>query len=196
MRFRRRQRGFTLVELATVLVIVAVLATLAFVMYRRHVKAAHMSEATQISGSIRAGQNAYKAENGLYADVSTDTSSFYPSQNPGAFATQWGGPCSACNKAEGWRDINVNPGGPVMFGYATVAGVGAAAVSPKVGAPKAPSSMAALKGPASGGLDKAIGATDPFFTTVAWGDTDGDGNATVVMSYSHTSEIIVLSDGD
>jgi prepilin-type N-terminal cleavage/methylation domain-containing protein len=195
-RRRFRARGFTLVELATVVVIVGVLAAVTFVIYRRHVKTAHMAEATAISGDIRAGQNAYKSETGLYANVSGSMTKLYPAATPGAFATAWGAPCTTCTSLEAWKLINVHPNAPVMYGYATIAGVGAG-TSP-TGSSSGGSSFSGFL-PAGTTVPPelaGIGPTEPFFATRAVGDTDGDGNQTIVMSYSHTNQIIVQSDAD
>jgi Tfp pilus assembly protein PilE len=193
---RARARGFTLVELATIVVIVGVLAVVAFVVYRRHMKTAHMAEATAISGDIRAGQNAYKAETGIYANVSGAVTELYPAAVPGAFATEWGAPCTTCTSPNAWKLVDVHPNGPVMYGYATIAGVGAGA-SPGSGGSGGSSFGAGLPAGTTVPPELAgIGPTEPFFATRAVGDTDGDGSQTIVMSYSHTNQIIVQSDAD
>jgi type IV pilus assembly protein PilA len=187
---RRCARGFTLVELAIVVVIAGILAVLAVVGYRRFVRRSHLAEATGMTGSIRAGQEAHKAETGLYADISIDTSSYYPAANPGKFVTQWGGPCStACKDPNGWKQIQVQADGPVMFGYATVAGVGASAVGGKTGT-LAPH-FASGGGGGGGGGGAAIGPADPFYATVAYGDPDGDGVPTTVLGFSQSGDLII-----
>lgn len=193
MRRRRRAGGFTLVEVAIVVVIVAILAVIGVVAYRKRVKTAHMSEAMGITNGIRAGQNAYKAERGVYADVSKTIISLYP-HPAGPEKTQWGAPCGGlCNRGHSWEEINVHPSGPVLYGYATVAGVGASAVTSKLSVPMMISSP--VKKPTAD-MESVIGATDPFFATYAAGDTDGDGQSTIIMSYSHTNNVVVISDAD
>src|SRR5690606_23219095 len=84
MRTHRRigPRGFTLVELSVVVVIVGVLATLAFVGYRRYRATARMAEATRMTTGIRVAQEAYKSERGLYANVSGQLENLYPATSP------------------------------------------------------------------------------------------------------------------
>ncbi len=55
-------RGFTLVEMMIVVVIVSVLATLAVLGYRKIVQSAHVTEATSMVNNIRVAQEAYHAE--------------------------------------------------------------------------------------------------------------------------------------
>ncbi len=199
----RRRRGFTLIELATVVVIVGVLAVLAVVGYRRHVRRAHLAEATSMTGAIRTAQMAYLAEHGTFANVSADTGSYYPAANPGAFVTEWGAPCGNCNPGASWETLEVRPKSPVMYGYATVAGVGAAALGaanqPPPSGTASPMAMAPLAAPGPGGGGggggvgggAVIGPADPFFLSVAWGDPGGDGDTTIVYGYSMTPVVVV-----
>jgi prepilin-type N-terminal cleavage/methylation domain-containing protein len=197
-RRRRSVRGFTLVELAIVVVIAGILAVLAVVGYRRFVRRSHLAEATSMTGSIRAAQEAHKAETGLYADISNDTSSYYPAANPGPFATQWGGPCNTtCKDPNGWKHLQVNATAPVMFGYATVAGVGANVVSASSSGGSSsgagPNIMSSSGGSSGGGGSSSgvIGPSDPFYSTVAYGDPDGDGMPTKVLGFSQSGDLII-----
>src|SRR5690349_13572444 len=62
------ERGFTLVELLTVVVITGVLATLAFASLRAHVSAAWGAEALNMMQSIRAAEERWRSEHMMYLD--------------------------------------------------------------------------------------------------------------------------------
>lgn len=67
---RRRlfgKKGFTLIELMTVVIIVGVLAAVAVPLYRGQVKRAIASEGSALVGSVRTAQRVYFAENDSYA---------------------------------------------------------------------------------------------------------------------------------
>jgi len=125
VRTRALRRGFTLVELMIVVVIVAILATLAVVGYRKMVLASHVSEATGMVQNIRVAQEEYFSETRQYANVSTTLTTWYPQTSPAynTGVTGWGAACGgACNANMDWSQLPVHVDGPVMFGYATVAG--------------------------------------------------------------------------
>ncbi len=75
-----------------------------------------------------------------------------------------------------------------MFGYATTADFGANA-----GGYSDPTGTGAAL--ISSGLTD-LKATDPFYVTVAKGDTDGDGEPYYVTSYSTSNQLVVQSEGE
>ena len=187
-RSQRSQRGFTLVELSAVVVITTVLAMIAMFGFARHRGAARMTEATQLTTQIRDAQEAYKAETGVYADVSSGLTSYYPAASPGAFTTAWGDDCKVCSSLGAWRKLSVHPDAPVMYGYATIAGIGAV-----------PTGGGSSSGGSSSGGSGAAGVpgpTDPFYVVQAKGDVNGDGVACTVMAASNNPALTVTNEGE
>jgi type IV pilus assembly protein PilA len=128
---KRHTHGFTLIELMIVVVIVGILATLAVVGYRRLIQSSHVSEATGMVQSIRVAQESYHSETQQYANMSTalppgnensPASSLYPATPVYGILTAWGAACTNCAGQMDWSMLPVHVDGPVLFGYATVAG--------------------------------------------------------------------------
>jgi prepilin-type N-terminal cleavage/methylation domain-containing protein len=200
----RKTRGFTLVEVLVVVVLVGILGTLAVVGYRRFVNTSKTAEATNNIAGIAMAQQAYKQEAGAYINVSGQLSNLYPATTPGTFKTQWGGPCGPC--LQPWSRLTFSPGAPVIFAYATVASQ--AAIPPD------PSAAGGGGGGGGGGPIGGAGghnhfgsgtasvpdpnnpgqylpdATGPYFTVVAKADTDGNGVFTTALYYSESNTIV------
>ena len=70
LRLFRAEKGFTLVELMIVVVIVGILAAVAIPMYRGSTDRARASEAVAALGSIRSAMRVYYGEFGTYVNAS------------------------------------------------------------------------------------------------------------------------------
>jgi prepilin-type N-terminal cleavage/methylation domain-containing protein len=143
MSSRRRASGFTLIEAMIVVAIVGVLAVLATVGYRRWTRGTYVAEATDMLGNIRTAENSFFAENGGYFNVTGTAASpqrgagnSYPATHPGAFVSDWGGPCAACTgNPNAWQQLGIQASGPVHFGYSCMAGDGVKVQASIIGAP-------------------------------------------------------------
>lgn len=67
-------KGFTLVELLIVTIIVGILAAIAIPMYRHNIKSAIAAEGYALVGSIRTSQRLYFAEHSVYTATWSDIS--------------------------------------------------------------------------------------------------------------------------
>jgi prepilin-type N-terminal cleavage/methylation domain-containing protein len=193
MRTKQRSRGFTLIEVMTVVVIVGVLALLAVVAYKRWVRTSYMAEAQDMLQNIRGAEEAFRSETSAYLNVSStlDVGYTYPAKTPGAFKSSWGGACGTCVASTSWAALAVEPKGPVAFGYAVVAdNTGAApgaSVSPATNAMATVVDLSGLGGTAH---------NQPWYVVEALGDINGDGVFTRLLSNSVSSQVIIDREGE
>lgn len=170
------QRGFTLVELGVVVVIVGILAVVAVVGYRKLILNSKISEARNMIGAIRIAEEAYKAEAGIYLDLSQ---AYCPSD--GSTQEKWAWENPACN-GNRWAQLPVHADGPVQFGYRVVAGTSVAqppGVSPQLV-----------------DLSAVSGQAIPYFVVHAKADLDGAGGAfTELASTSMDGTVYTLNEG-
>jgi type IV pilus assembly protein PilA len=182
---KRRERGFTLIELMIVVVIVAVLATLAVVGYRKLVSSAHVSEAQGMVQAIREAQEAYHAETQQYANLSPTIATYYPAAVPGRFVTAWGAACAGqCNPGMDWNMLPLHVDAPVLFGYATTAGQ--ANTNPNPATVTANQQTITFPAPAP---------TD-WYVIGSAGDTDANGVFCNVYGSSFTNQVFVNQEGE
>ncbi|MFZ2603680.1 MAG: prepilin-type N-terminal cleavage/methylation domain-containing protein [Candidatus Omnitrophota bacterium] len=73
------RKGFTLLELIIVIIIIGVLATLGFTQYTKVVEKGRAAEARAILGTLRTAENAYFQEFGVYTATVTELGLELPS---------------------------------------------------------------------------------------------------------------------
>jgi prepilin-type N-terminal cleavage/methylation domain-containing protein len=149
-------KGFTIVELMIVVVILGVLAAVAGPVYFRHRNRAMAVEASETLAKIVSAQEGYRAEFGMYSDVSNDPSLSASSANGtlGTEGTWWpalGAPAAAPSGTVdfyaalplAWNQLGVRPRRMVRYSFQTIAGnpgvTPAVGVSGNLGYPAAPS---------------------------------------------------------
>jgi prepilin-type N-terminal cleavage/methylation domain-containing protein len=180
----RSPRGFTLVEAMIVVVVIGVLTVLAIAAYRRWVQTSYLAEAEDMVSHIRSAQEAFRAENGGYLNVSKGlgVGNDYPQLTPGQTKTAWGGTCAGCNNSTaGWNALNVSSTAPLAFGYSSVAD--------NVNAPT-------LKLTANGKAIDLTNLTVPWYAVEADGDTNGDGVFCSVFGFSATNQLVISNEGE
>jgi prepilin-type N-terminal cleavage/methylation domain-containing protein len=185
---RVRDRGFSLIEMIAVVLIVGTLAVVAIVAYKKWVSTARVNEATNLVSNMRSAEEAFKSENGGYLPVSkayTGTSAApptcdYPAATPGAFKTQWGADCPAsiCVKTNSWKQLAVQATGTVMYGYAVYATNNPADVPNDIVVNGQTQSIANLKG-------------TPWYVVEADGDPTGSGRYTKIFATSANNELFL-----
>lgn len=176
---RSRQAGFTLAELLAVVAMIAILATIAGVSYRRYMASSKVSEATAMVGQIRAAQENYRAETMRYFNVTQTAGNWYPDR-PNSKKRSWDFESHADYAR--WRELGVRSDGPVYFGYATYAGTAGTKPTDPTG------TTATFNFPAA--------PIEPWYVIQAAADLDENGKFCYVVGSSFTGEIYVENEGE
>ncbi len=182
LRVKSQVNGFTLVELMMVVAVVGVLAVIAVVSYQRMIASSHTSEATQMVNSIKVAQEAYHAEVGTYLSISGNLNTDYCPTHAAGNPTKvpWDSTCgTGVNKP--WSTLPVNSNGPVLFGYATMAGLAGATMPMPTGLQSTPVPPA---------------TTSDWYVVAAQADMNGNGVYCTVIGTSLGRDLYIDRDGE
>jgi len=167
-------RGFTLAELMIVVVIMGVLASLGTVAFRRQMNQSKKTEALAGLRAIGAAQEAFRADNSVYFNVSANLSTYYPPNTPqGGTQHFWGH-----TGEDAWLRLAPEIPQLVSFCYATTAGL------PFSQPGNVDSNISvSVTWPAAATLG------EPWYVVAARGDSDGDGEMAYFIAVSFDSRV-------
>lgn len=179
-RNRGFNRGFTLVELLTVVAITGVLATIGTMLVRQRFKEAKTTEAMAIIQALRGAQESRRAESGTYQDCSpTDGSKPWYPHSPDGTVHAWKQESHA--DWDNWKQLDVSRPEGTQFGFLVNAG------SPAT-APPTPETASKPTWPTP--------LTDPWYVIQAAGNRDNDTTFSLLLASSFTGELYVENDGE
>jgi prepilin-type N-terminal cleavage/methylation domain-containing protein len=179
-------RGFTLVELMVVVVIVGILSTIGVSVFRKQSFGSKSAEAMAMIQSIRAAEERWKAENLRYLNVSPNNSAYYPVKPTGAAGAQkrnfyQAGSCAPNPTPTEdclWKLLGPSVPGPVQFGYNVMAGGPGPMAQPELAMPKLPDNP------------------DHWYVIQACADADGDGRYARFAATSLNGEVGSENEGE
>ncbi len=120
-------RGFTLVELMMVVVLLGVLATVAVFSYKGYMRRARLAEGVAFLMDVKLKQETYFTTYSQYVDSGTTVNDFYPTDanfQPDKIPVSWGWDCSASGLSmaeQAFCALGLNPAAPeTYFQYVTI----------------------------------------------------------------------------
>lgn len=161
-----------------VVVIMGVLASLAFSSFRSQMKYAKSNEAKAVIESISAAQDSHITHFPTYLDVSTSLTSYYPSATVGRIIRPFEGWTSHADYPK-WVRLAPVTGLNVAYGYATVAG------APFV----RPPTLTELRPANADPWPAANQITRPWYVIQAVGDVDGTGKRQILVASSFSNTV-------
>ena len=164
-------RGFTLIELMTVVSIVGVLATLATFGVRKYLLQAKKAESISMLTQIRGAEEAYRDETFSYLGL-TDLSVWHPTSAPDSSKRMWDS-ASTTAKTTVFDPLGVRANGPVAYSYTVFAGTAGTTL------PTIPTTK----------VFNFPTPTAPFYIAMARADLNGDGTYTYALTHSDSDEI-------
>lgn len=176
---RRQSAGFTLVELMTVVAITGVLAAIGVMLVRGHVNVAKANRALSGISSLRAAEEAFRAENGTYLDCSGVNANWYPMLEPGKTKYEWHQPTTHPDGAR-WAALAVTNTSPTQYGFLLNAG------SPSAAYPTLQTTVKPTL-PAS---------PEPWYVIQVKGDIDGDKVPMLGLATSFNGEVYLENEGE
>ena len=173
---KRGARGFTLIELMIVVVIMGVLSTLAGYGVRKYLMEAKRSEAVSMLSQIRAAEEAYRDERFVYLGLdSFDV--WHPDDDPGGKKMGWGSNDASNPMSAVFNELGVLSDGPVEYSYGVVAG--------NVGDP-----LPAIDMDTIAPLPDPSG---PFYIAMGKADLNNNGDYTYALVYSEGNNVVLDS---
>jgi len=169
----QRTRGFTLVELMIVVVIIGVLAVLAITGYRKYTYTARNGEAQQFLGAVRAAQQMYFEAFGRYCGDTQPEA--WPAQIPTSDTGKiaWDSPDAPLPEDNAWYQLGIRSPGRVWFQYRLAAGA-----------------------PGEAGGRAIRDNQRPWFWAQANGDFNGDGTLSTFEVTSEKPDVYIENENE
>jgi prepilin-type N-terminal cleavage/methylation domain-containing protein len=176
-------RGFSLIELMVVIVLISILASLAFPSLRKRIEQARGRVGAVELGAIAAAQERFRSENMMYLDVSQ--ASYYPVVTPGQLFRNFRMPGHTDNAR--WEVLGPAITEPTPYVFTTNAGLANAPL---------PAIDAALIAVMPGGALPANPTANQWFVVQGQGDLDGDATLQRMFTSSFDRTVYLVNEGE